>query len=33
MFYLLNRRFLLDSLLSFKAHLGNKYLPLGIARS
>ena len=29
-FYLLNSRFLLDSSLSFKAHLGNKYLPLGI---
>jgi magnesium-transporting ATPase (P-type) len=28
--YLLNSRFLLDSSLSFKAHLGNKYLPLGI---
>ncbi|MBV9533400.1 MAG: HAD-IC family P-type ATPase, partial [Bradyrhizobium sp.] len=30
-FYLLNSRYLLDSSLSFKAHLGNKYLPLGIA--
>ncbi|MFY9626420.1 MAG: HAD-IC family P-type ATPase [Rhodoplanes sp.] len=29
-FYLLNSRFLLDSSLSFKAHLGNKYLPLGV---
>jgi magnesium-transporting ATPase (P-type) len=29
-FYLLNSRFLLDSSLSFKAHLGNKYLPHGI---
>ena len=29
-FYLLNSRFLLDSSLSFKAYLGNKYLPLGI---
>jgi magnesium-transporting ATPase (P-type) len=29
-FYLLNSRFLLDSSLSFKAHFGNKYLPLGI---
>ena len=29
-FYLLNSRFLLDSSLSFKTHLGNKYLPLGI---
>ncbi|MGC1954701.1 MAG: HAD-IC family P-type ATPase, partial [Gammaproteobacteria bacterium] len=29
-FYLLNSRFLLDSSLSFKAHLGNKYLPMGI---
>jgi magnesium-transporting ATPase (P-type) len=29
-FYLLNSRFLLDSSLSLKAHLGNKYLPLGI---
>ena len=29
-FYLLNSRYLLDSSLSFKAHLGNKYLPLGI---
>src|SRR4029077_20568435 len=29
-FYLLNSRFLLDSSVSFKAHLGNKYLPLGI---
>jgi calcium-translocating P-type ATPase len=30
-FYLLNSRYLLDSSLSFKAHLGNKYLPLGIS--
>jgi magnesium-transporting ATPase (P-type) len=30
-FYLLNSRYLLDSSLSFAAHLGNKYLPLGIA--
>jgi magnesium-transporting ATPase (P-type) len=30
-FYLLNSRYLLDSSLSFTAHLGNKYLPLGIA--
>jgi magnesium-transporting ATPase (P-type) len=29
-FYLLNSRYLLDSSLSFKAHVGNKYLPLGI---
>jgi len=29
-FYLLNSRYLLDSSLSFKAHLGNKYLPIGI---
>jgi magnesium-transporting ATPase (P-type) len=29
-FYLLNSRFLLDSSLSLEAHLGNKYLPLGI---
>jgi magnesium-transporting ATPase (P-type) len=29
-FYLLNSRYLVDSALSFKAHLGNKYLPLGI---
>ena len=29
-FYLLNSRYLLDTSLSFKAHLGNKYLPLGI---
>src|SRR5499427_8645963 len=29
-FYLLNSRYLLDSSLSFTAHLGNKYLPLGI---
>jgi magnesium-transporting ATPase (P-type) len=29
-FYLLNSRYLLDSSLSFKAHLGNRYLPLGI---
>ena len=28
--YLLNSRYLLDSSLSFKAHFGNKYLPLGI---
>jgi magnesium-transporting ATPase (P-type) len=30
-FYLLNSRYLLDSSLSFTAHRGNKYLPLGIA--
>jgi magnesium-transporting ATPase (P-type) len=30
MFYLLNSRYLLDSSLSLKAHLGNRYLPLGI---
>jgi magnesium-transporting ATPase (P-type) len=29
-FYLLNSRYLLDSSLSLKAHLGNKYLPLGL---
>ena len=29
-FYLLNSRYLIDSSLSLKAHLGNKYLPLGI---
>jgi len=29
-FYLLNSRYLLDSSLPLKAHLGNKYLPLGI---
>jgi magnesium-transporting ATPase (P-type) len=29
-FYLLNSRFKTESSLSFKAHLGNKYLPLGI---
>ena len=29
-FYLLNSRYLLDSSLSAAAHLGNKYLPLGI---
>jgi magnesium-transporting ATPase (P-type) len=29
-FYLLNSRYLLDSSLSFRAHLDNKYLPLGI---
>jgi magnesium-transporting ATPase (P-type) len=29
-FYLLNSRYLLDSSLSIKAHLENKYLPLGI---
>ena len=29
-FYLLNSRYLLDSSLSLKAHLGNKVLPLGI---
>jgi magnesium-transporting ATPase (P-type) len=29
-FYLLNSRFLIDSSLSFKAHLGNRYLPMGI---
>jgi magnesium-transporting ATPase (P-type) len=29
-FYLLNSRYLLDSSLSLKAHLGNKYLPLGV---
>ncbi|WP_188610837.1 HAD-IC family P-type ATPase [Chelatococcus reniformis] len=30
-FYLLNSRYLIDSSLSPAAHLGNKYLPLGIA--
>jgi magnesium-transporting ATPase (P-type) len=29
-FYLLNSRYLLDSSVSLKAHLGNKFLPLGI---
>jgi magnesium-transporting ATPase (P-type) len=29
-FYLLNSRYLLDSSLSLEAHLGNRYLPLGI---
>jgi magnesium-transporting ATPase (P-type) len=29
-FYLLNSRYLVENSLSFKAHLGNKYLPLGI---
>jgi magnesium-transporting ATPase (P-type) len=29
-FYLLNSRYLLDSSLSLRAHMGNKYLPLGI---
>ena len=29
-FYLLNSRYLLDSSASITAHLGNKYLPLGI---
>ena len=29
-FYLLNSRYLLDSSLSLKAHMGNRYLPLGI---
>ncbi|HTO43338.1 MAG TPA: HAD-IC family P-type ATPase [Burkholderiales bacterium] len=29
-FYLLNSRYLIDSALSLKAHLGNKFLPLGI---
>jgi magnesium-transporting ATPase (P-type) len=29
-FYLLNSRYLVDSSLSLKAHLGNQYLPLGI---
>jgi len=29
-FYLLNSRYLLDSSLAFKAHMGNPYLPLGI---
>ena len=29
-FYLLNSRYLLDSSLSVTAHLGNRYLPLGI---
>jgi magnesium-transporting ATPase (P-type) len=29
-FYLLNSRYLLDSSLAFKAHMGNRYLPLGI---
>jgi magnesium-transporting ATPase (P-type) len=30
-FYLLNSRYLLDSSLSVSAHLGNRYLPLGVA--
>ena len=30
-FYLLNSRYLLDTSLSITAHLGNRYLPLGIA--
>jgi magnesium-transporting ATPase (P-type) len=30
-FYLLNSRYLIDSSMSLQAHLGNKYLPLGIA--
>jgi magnesium-transporting ATPase (P-type) len=30
MFYLLNSRYRLDSSLSLKAHLGNKYLPIGM---
>jgi magnesium-transporting ATPase (P-type) len=30
MFYLLNSRYKLDSSLSLRAHLGNKYLPVGI---
>jgi magnesium-transporting ATPase (P-type) len=30
-FYLLNSRFLLDSSFSIRAHLGNSYLPMGIA--
>ncbi|MBC8752074.1 HAD-IC family P-type ATPase [Paraburkholderia sp. WC7.3b] len=29
-FYLLNTRYLVDSSLSIKAHLGNRYLPMGI---
>jgi cation transport ATPase-like protein len=29
-FYLLNSRYLLDSSLSIKSHLGNRYLPIGI---
>ena len=29
-FYLLNSRYLLESSLSLKAHMGNKYLPRGI---
>jgi magnesium-transporting ATPase (P-type) len=29
-FYLLNSRYLIDSSLSIKAHLGNPYLPLGV---
>jgi len=29
-FYLLNSRYLIDSSLSFRAHLTNKYLPVGI---
>jgi magnesium-transporting ATPase (P-type) len=29
-FYLLNSRYLIDSSLSLKAHMGNKYLPIGI---
>jgi calcium-translocating P-type ATPase len=30
-FYLLNSRYLLDSSLSLRSHLGNRYLPLGIS--
>jgi len=30
-FYLLNSRYLIDTSLSLKAHLGNRYLPLGLA--
>jgi magnesium-transporting ATPase (P-type) len=30
-FYLLSSRYLIDSSLSFRAHLGNRFLPLGIA--
>src|SRR5262249_9082031 len=30
MFYLLNSRYLLDSSFSLTAHMGNKYLPIGI---
>jgi magnesium-transporting ATPase (P-type) len=29
-FYLLNSRYLIDNALSIKAHLGNRYLPVGI---